>query len=112
MIKLNPLVIIAILAAGALATLVGMLDWVGYVSWGLRPYVLYAGAAMIVIGAVLAHLDLRAHKTMFEEYGARGGSSADEVKDADDDYCLDMTGGPAYVYDTEYCDLTVKEEAE
>lgn len=72
MIQLNPSVTVAILAAGAFLTLFGMLDWVGYVSWGISPYVFFIGAVMIVAGAALAHLDISGHKDVFEEYDSQG----------------------------------------
>jgi len=108
MVQLKPQVVIAILAAGALLALVGMLDWVGYLSWGISPYALYIGAAMTIIGVVLAHIDLHLHKEIFDEY-----ESVTELREnmggfPDDDYCIDMTGGPKAEYDSEYCNLTIE----
>lgn len=109
MIQLKPPVIIAILAVGALAAFIGMLDWVGYVSWGISPYASYIGIAMIVIGAVLAHLDLRRHRADFDEYESVKDLRESLADVPDDDYRLDMTGGKEAEYDTEYCDFTAEQ---
>ena len=106
MVRLNPLVLIAVMAIGALAAFLGMLDWVGYVSWGISPYALYIGVAMIIAGVVLSHLDIRGRRPLFDDYEA-----AESIREGlrgvpDDDYCYDMTGGTGFADDTEYCDLT------
>lgn len=108
MTQLKPLVVIAILAVGALVALVGMLDWVGYVSWGISPYASYIGIAMIIVGAVLAHLDLRRHQADSDECGAATDIRENPAEVPDDDYRLDLTGGKEAEYDTEYCDLTAE----
>ena len=105
-------VIIVVLAVGAVVAFIGMNDYVGYISWGISPSALYIGIALIIAGAVMAHLDLYRHRELFEHY-----ESAVELRETmgavpDDDYCIDVSGQTYEIPETEYLDLTCTEYQE
>ncbi len=106
MIKLGYPEKIAILAAGAVLSVFGMMDFTGITQWGTSPFLLYIGYAVAVIGLALVFIDLRADSRVMEDYG-----DMLDVQDAlgsvpDDDYCVSLDGETEYADDTELCDLT------
>ncbi len=106
MIKLGYPATIAILVAGAILSILGMMDFTGITQWGTGYGLLAAGYVICISGLFLVFMDLRESASMLEDY--------DDMVDArhalgdvpDDDFCVSLVGGQEYEDDTELCDLT------
>jgi len=112
MIKLGYPEKIAILVAGLILSVFGMMDFTGITQWGTGYAVLAAGYAMSIAGLFLVFMDLRGSADIMQEY-----SDAAEVRETldgvpDDDYCVSLDGVQEYEDDTEFCDLTTEPAAD
>ncbi len=93
---------IGVLAAGAVLSVLGMMDFTGITQWGTSPYLLYIGYAVAIAGLALVFMDLRSSGETLQAYDDVMALS----EAPDDDYCVCLDGSAEYVDDTELCDLT------